>query len=144
MKTILTGATVIDGAGGAAVKGATVVIDGQRIEEVLTGTPVSPAAGDAVVYHLDDKFTIIPGLIDCHDHPGHPGLGAAAQQVTTVPHAVAMVAKALRDTVEAGVTTLRDAGGLGYGFKVAVENGTTEQTDASKPMRELIHKKILL
>jgi imidazolonepropionase-like amidohydrolase len=123
MKTILTGATVIDGSGGPAVKGATVVIDGQRIEEVRAGDEARALDSGASVYQLDAGYTIIPGLIDCHDHPGHPGLGPASQRVSTVPHAVAIVAKALRDTVEAGVTTVRDAGGLGYGFKVAVEEG---------------------
>jgi imidazolonepropionase-like amidohydrolase len=123
MKTILTGANVVDGSGGSAMKGATVVIDGERIEEVKTGDDVYPAEGGASVYQLDAGYTIIPGLIDCHDHIGHPGLGTTAHRVSTVPHAVAVVAKALRETVEAGVTTVRDAGGLGYGFKVAVEEG---------------------
>jgi imidazolonepropionase-like amidohydrolase len=121
MKTVLTGATVIDGSGGPAVKGASVVIDGQRIEEVRAAGEVGPAESGASTYELDAGYTIIPGLIDCHDHPGHPGIGLAASRASTVPHAVALVSKALRDTVEAGVTTVRDAGGLGYGFKVAVE-----------------------
>jgi imidazolonepropionase-like amidohydrolase len=123
MKTILTGATVIDGSGGAAAKDASVVIDGERIEEIKVGGDVHPAEGGSSFYQLDDRYTIIPGLIDCHDHIGHPGLGLTAHRVSTVPHAVAIVAKALRETVEAGVTTVRDAGGLGYGFKAAVEEG---------------------
>jgi imidazolonepropionase-like amidohydrolase len=123
MKTILTGATVIDGSGGPAVKGATVVIDGERIEEVRANGHPQRAENGCCFYQLDDRYTVIPGLIDCHDHIGHPGLGLAAHRVSTVPHAVAIVAKALRDTVEAGVTTVRDAGGLGYGFKTAVEEG---------------------
>jgi imidazolonepropionase-like amidohydrolase len=123
MKTVLTGATVIDGSGRSALKDATVVIDGARIDEVKVGGDVHPAEAGVSVYQLDARYAIIPGLIDCHDHIGHPGLGMTAQRVSTVPHAVAIVAKALRDTVEAGVTTVRDAGGLGYGFKVAVEEG---------------------
>jgi imidazolonepropionase-like amidohydrolase len=123
MKTILTGATVIDGTGGPARPDATIVIDGERIEELTAGGGTHSAGSGLSVYHLDDGYTIIPGLVDCHDHIGHPGLGATAQRVSTVPHAVAIVAKALRDTIEAGVTTVRDAGGLGYGFQVAVEDG---------------------
>jgi imidazolonepropionase-like amidohydrolase len=123
MKTVLTGATVIDGSGRPALKDATVVIDGERIEGVKAGDDVCPAEAGVSVYQLDAGYTIIPGLIDCHDHIGHPGLGTTAHQVSTVPHAVAIVAKALRETVEAGVTTVRDAGGLGYRFKVAVEEG---------------------
>ena len=101
MKTVLTGATVIDGSGGPAVKGASVVIDGQRIEEVRAGGEVRPGESGASTYQLDAGYTIIPGLIDCHDHPGHPGIGLPASRASTVPHAVALVAKALRDTVEA-------------------------------------------
>jgi imidazolonepropionase-like amidohydrolase len=71
MKTILTGANVADGSGGSAMKGATVVIDGERIEEVKTGDDVYPAEAGASVYQLDAGYTIIPGLIDCHDHIGH-------------------------------------------------------------------------
>jgi imidazolonepropionase-like amidohydrolase len=124
MKTILTGATVIDGTGGPARPGATIVIDGERIEAVAPGgAGIEPGEGGPAVYRLDDEYTIIPGLVDCHDHIGHPGLGPAAQRVSAVPYAVAIVAKALRDTIEAGVTTVRDAGGLGYGFKLAVEEG---------------------
>lgn len=123
MKTILTGATVIDGSGGPAVKDASVVIDGERIEEIKAGGGVHPAEGGSSFYQLDDRHTIIPGLIDCHDHIGHPGLGLTAHRVSAVPHAVAIVARALRETIEAGVTTVRDAGGLGYGFKAAVEEG---------------------
>jgi imidazolonepropionase-like amidohydrolase len=36
---------------------------------------------------------------------------------------VAIVARAMRETLETGVTTVRDAGGLGYGFKVAADEG---------------------
>lgn len=121
MRTILTGATVIDGSGTPGVKGATLVIDGQRIADVRQGSEAVAAGDGNSVYRLNASYTIVPGLIDCHDHIGHPGLSASASRIATVPHAVAVVAKALRETVEAGVTTVRDAGGLGYGFKAAVE-----------------------
>jgi imidazolonepropionase-like amidohydrolase len=133
MKTILTGATVIDGSGGPARRDAAVVIDGDRVAEIRAAGDPAPADsraadseaadGGHTVYRLDAGYTIIPGLVDCHDHIGHPGLDPAANRVQAVPHAVAIVARALRDTVEAGVTTVRDAGGLGYGFKVAVDEG---------------------
>ena len=123
MRTVLSGATVIDGAGGPAVKNASVVIDGEHIWRWgRPGLTHPPEAGSSL-YQLDGRYTIIPGLIDCHDHVGHPGLGPAAHRVSAVPHAVAIVARALRETVEAGVTTVRDSGGLGYGFKAAVDEG---------------------
>jgi imidazolonepropionase-like amidohydrolase len=123
MRTILTGATVIDGSGGPARPDATVVVDGDRVATVTAAGAPPPAGSDATTYRLDSGYTIIPGLVDCHDHIGHPGLEMTPQRVSTVPHAVAVVARALRETVEAGFTTVRDAGGLGYGFQVAVEEG---------------------
>ena len=69
---VLTGAALIDGMGGPVVPDAAVVIDGERI------TRVGPR--DAVLYPASAEvidisgMTLLPGLIDCHDHLASPGL----------------------------------------------------------------------
>ena len=62
--TALTGARVIDGAGGAALENATLLVANGRIQEV--GTAVKVPAG-ATRVDLRGK-TIIPGLINSHGH----------------------------------------------------------------------------
>src|SRR5262252_5414964 len=63
---VLKGGTLIDGTGAGPVAGAAVVVNGQRIEAVTTraggGWP-----SDAEIIDVSG-MTILPGLIDCHDH----------------------------------------------------------------------------
>ncbi len=85
MRTILTGATVVDGSGQAFP--GTVVIDGATIAEVRPGRG-DAGAGDGKVLKLDG-LVVAPGLIDMHSHDDvaatDPGLFPAkiAQGVTT-------------------------------------------------------------
>ena len=66
MIRVLTGAMLIDGTGAAPVPDAAVVVDGDRV-------PAAGARGalswpnDAEVIDVRGR-TIIPGLIDSHDH----------------------------------------------------------------------------
>jgi len=77
MTRVLTGATLIDGTGAAPVSDAAVVIDGDRI--VAAG----PRAGmtwppDASVVDVSGR-TVIPGLIDAHDHMASHGYALATR-----------------------------------------------------------------
>src|SRR5262245_660154 len=76
--TVLRGARVIDGRGGAPIDNATVVIHDGRIAAV--GPSASTAVPDgAEVVDYGGK-TIIPGLISAHSHVGIVvGLKAAAE-----------------------------------------------------------------
>ncbi len=67
MRTILTGATVVDGLGKAFP--GTVVLDGATIAEVRPGRWESAGNGDGSghVLHLD-RLVVAPGLIDMHSH----------------------------------------------------------------------------
>lgn len=106
---MLTGATLIDGTGAEPVKERAVVIERGRISAVIAdGRP--PA--DATVLNLDG-LTLLPGLINCHVHLC---LGGEADPVKTLGEdsAVTTAIKAVlraRQTVTAGVTTVRDLGG---------------------------------
>ena len=123
MTRVLTGATLIDGTGAAPVSDAAVVIDGDRI--VAAG----PRAGmtwppDASVVDVSGR-TVIPGLIDAHDHMASHGYALATRWGLDEPASTAHLrtARVLAETLAMGYTAVRDAGGLDAGFKVAIEQG---------------------
>jgi imidazolonepropionase-like amidohydrolase len=66
--TVLTHATVIDGAGAAPQKDVTIVMENGRIRDVGPSSKVPVPAG-ATVVDLTGKF-ITPGIINAHGHVG--------------------------------------------------------------------------
>ena len=123
MALVLTGATLIDGTGAAPVPDAAVVVDGDRI------TAAGPRRGlswpaDAQVVDVAGR-TVLPGLIDAHDHLASHGYGLATRFGLDEPASTAHLrtARVLAETLAMGYTTVRDAGGLDSGFKLAIEQG---------------------
>src|SRR5207245_2846143 len=105
------------------VSDAAVVIDGERIIAAgpRTGLTWPP---DADVVDVSGR-TVIPGLIDAHDHMASHGYALATRWGLDEPASTAHLrtARVLADTLAMGYTTVRDAGGLDAGFKVAIEHG---------------------
>jgi imidazolonepropionase-like amidohydrolase len=66
--TVLTHATVIDGAGAAPQKDVTIVMENGRIRDMGPSSKVPVPAGAAVV-DLTGKF-VVPGIINAHGHVG--------------------------------------------------------------------------
>jgi imidazolonepropionase-like amidohydrolase len=107
---LLTGCTVIDGTGAAALTGASILIDGARIVQVGLSTRVS-GPPDAKVVRLDGK-TVIPGIIDVHVHMC--GLSVRRGDEALAASETACTVGALENARKAllnGVTTMRDVGG---------------------------------
>ena len=123
MIRVLTGATLIDGTGAASVPDAAVVIDGDRITAAGARGALS-WPNDAEVIDVRGR-TIIPGLIDAHDHMAAHGYGLATRFGLDEPASTAHLrtARVLEDTLAMGYTTVRDGGGLDAGFKMAIEGG---------------------
>ncbi len=123
MTRVLTGATLIDGTGAAPVPDAAVVIDGDRITAAGPRAALSWPA-DAEVIDARGR-TLIPGLIDAHDRLASHGYGLATRLGLEEPASTAHLrtARVLAETLAMGYTTVRDAGGLDAGFKLAVEQG---------------------
>jgi imidazolonepropionase-like amidohydrolase len=123
MTLVLTGATLIDGTGAAPMPDAAVVIDGERI---IAAGPRRGLAwpADAQVMDVAGR-TLLPGLIDAHDHLASHGYGLATRFGLDEPASTAHMrtARVLSETLAMGYTTVRDAGGLDSGFKLAVEQG---------------------
>jgi len=123
MIRVLTGATLIDGTGAAPVPDAAVMIDGDRITAAGPRLAVS-APANAEILDVRGR-TIIPGLIDAHDHLASHGYALATRWGLDEPASTAHLrtARVLAETLAMGYTTVRDGGGLDAGFKLAVEHG---------------------
>jgi imidazolonepropionase-like amidohydrolase len=123
MIRVLTGATLIDGTGAAPVADAVIVIDGERIAAAGPRQGLS-WPGDAEIVDVRGK-TVIPGLIDAHDHMASRGYALATRFGLDEPASTAHLrtARALAEALGMGYTTIRDGGGLDAGFKLAIEQG---------------------
>lgn len=118
-----TNARIIDGTGSSVVDGALDVTDG-RIGYV------GPAAGapriEAKVVDLGGR-TVLPGFIDCHVHLGMTLADGPFHRVQHDPALVVLeTAARIRATLDAGVTSARDLGGLTHGFREAITRGLIE------------------
>src|SRR3954462_5297709 len=122
---VLKAARIFDSAAGKYVTGQAIVIEGDRIKQLIPATEAANQTG-AEVIDLGSA-TLLPGLIDCHTH-----LGARADRYdeiydfkdTPFQSAFAAVVHA-RKTLEAGFTTVRDVGSLPF-LAVDLRNSITE------------------
>jgi len=115
-------ATIIDGTGTDPVQHGSVVVEGDRIKEVLTGDP-GPLPSDAVVIDCRGR-TLLPGLIDAHVHLGAVDANIMDQQRRYFPSMLVIrTLKVMKETLDQGFTTVRDAGGVDPGFREAVALG---------------------
>jgi len=123
---VLKNARLIDGTGAGPVKDATIVVEGNRIAAVATGNQ-SDFPADAQIIDCAG-MTVLPGLIDCHDHMANHKYDLAHRWGIDEPQSTRTLrtAAVLRQTLAAGYTTIRDAGGLDAGFKRAIEEGLIE------------------
>ncbi len=120
----LAGGTLIDGTGGPPVNDASVLVNDQgRIEAVgPRGAVALPP--DCRVIDITG-LTLLPGLIDCHDHLTSFGYDLTGRWGLAEPRSfrVLRVAKVMEETLLSGYTAIRDCGWLDVGYKQAVEQG---------------------
>jgi imidazolonepropionase-like amidohydrolase len=120
---VLKNGRLIDGTGAAPVNGATIVIRDDRIAAVTTRNE-SDYPADAQIIDVAGR-TILPGLIDCHDHMANHRYDLAHRWRIDEPQSTRHLrtAAVLKNTLAAGYTTIRDAAGCDVGFKRAIEEG---------------------
>ncbi|MGE3537154.1 MAG: amidohydrolase family protein [Candidatus Tectimicrobiota bacterium] len=118
---LLVGATLIDGTGAAPLPDAAVLIDAGRIAAVGPRQTI-PRPAQAEVLDVSG-LTILPGLIDAHDHLAAHGYALTQRWGLHEPRSTAHLrtATVLEHTLASGYTTVRDAAGLDIGFKLAIE-----------------------
>jgi len=120
MMLAITNGVIIDGRGGDPLMG-TILIEGERITALGRQDQVTVPRDATVVDAMGGS--ILPGLIDSHVHflLEYPDImrGLITQPSLRLLQAIPR----MRATMEAGITTVRDAGGSPAGLKVAVERG---------------------
>ena len=118
----LTNARIIDCTGADPIENGAVVIEGERIKEVLAGAPKALPAGAGTI---DCKGrTLLPGLIDAHVHVGCVEPTFTDQQRTNFTSTLVIkTIKIIKESLDQGFTTLRDAGGADPGFGRPLKRG---------------------
>jgi imidazolonepropionase-like amidohydrolase len=105
---------------GEPVADATVLIDGERISYAGPAAGAPPAPG-APRRRAD---TVMPGLWDCHTHfMGSRDFDLARLVQEPVALRAARCARDLANAIQAGITSVREVGGLGVDLARAVREG---------------------
>jgi imidazolonepropionase-like amidohydrolase len=114
-RVLFAGGRLFDGTGAPPAPADVVVEDG-RFAVVGSGLD-----GDELVDCTG--ATLLPGLIDCHVHVIISGVDPVRIAQTPFSYPFYQAVGNLRATLDAGVTTVRDAGGADLGLKQAVADG---------------------
>ncbi|WP_455387844.1 amidohydrolase family protein [Petrachloros mirabilis] len=118
-KTLITNARVFDGEHAKLAEGMSVLIEGNKIAKIAKSIP---APAGATVIDAKGKV-LMPGLIDAHWHTMlsfWPVSKVFAADIGTLTLAAA---KAHKETLMRGFTTVRDAGGAALPIARAVDSG---------------------
>jgi len=119
---ILKNAMIIDGTGNVPLPNGSVVVEGERIKEILPGLP-GRIPSDATVIDCRHQ-ALLPGLIDAHIHVGAVEANIMEQQRRNYTSMLVIRSlKVIKETLDQGFTTARDAGGADPGFREAVRQG---------------------
>jgi len=114
-RTVFQGGSVFDGTG-SDPQPADVTVEDGRIVDVGPGLDADEA--------VDARGrTILPGLFDCHVHVALETIDVWRVVNQPFSYRFFLAAKHLRATLEAGITSIRDAGGADLGMKEAIANG---------------------
>lgn len=108
-RTLVRAGRLIDVDRGEVLEDRTVVVEGDRIVDLVAAGPAESGAR-----WLDlSTFTVLPGLIDCHAHmigELESGQGYAALVTRTAAQEAMTGVRHARETLLAGFTTVRDVG----------------------------------
>lgn len=118
---------LIDGKSEAAVAGAVILIEGERITAIGAGVQI-PAGAEIIDL---SNATVLPGLIDSHTHllqnydgalgGDDPNMILTVTQLGNTRRALLGAAMG-REDLEAGITTVRDLGNSGHNGDVALRD----------------------
>jgi imidazolonepropionase-like amidohydrolase len=123
--TLIRNGTLIDGTGRTPIQDGAVLLKDDRIEAVGPLDAIPPIDGPVSEFDADGG-TILPGLIDTHVHLTMQNEGLLKHAATPFSLNFYLAIGYLRRTLDAGITSVRDAGGADLGLKRALEMGLIE------------------
>ncbi|MBP8531838.1 amidohydrolase family protein [Streptomyces sp. MK37H] len=135
-------ATLIDGTGAAPIADAVVIVDEGTITYAGPAATAPPASGDTFTGRVIDAGgrTVLPGFFDCHTHLAYAHASPPGRRGELDPVLVTFdTATRMRQTLDAGITTARDLGGLATGYRTAVETGRIEGPRLHTAVRIISH-----
>ena len=121
-RQVVVNARLFDSASGTLRPHTTIVIEGERISAV-TQEPLQVDGAERIDVA---GRVVLPGLIDAHVHvvaASHDLVGLALQPASLVG---AQASHILREMLQRGFTTVRDAAGADFGLQEAVARGLNE------------------
>jgi len=121
--TLLRNGTLIDGNGGTPLPNAGLLIEDDKLRAVGPSANLAAPAGAAVTEIDAQGGYILPGFIDTHVHLMLQGVNLINDMMAPFSLRFYNSVHYMRNTIEAGVTSVRDAGGADAGTKQAVESG---------------------
>ncbi|HYM49292.1 MAG TPA: amidohydrolase family protein [Candidatus Limnocylindrales bacterium] len=121
MTLVFEHATLIDGLGRDPQPRMRVTVEGHRIQRIARDDS-GPLPRDAQVIDCQGR-TLMPGLLDAHVHLAIVELDELAAAALPPAVLAARITREIAATLDAGFTTVRDAGGLDFGFKEAIRLG---------------------
>lgn len=116
---LLTNLRLFDGSGKSVRNGLQVLVQGQRIVDVL---PASATVEGAHLLDCQGKL-VMPGLIDVHWHTMLAGISQMAAMSSDLGYLYLVAAQEAQRTLLRGFTAVRDAGGPSFALKRAIDEG---------------------
>ena len=116
---LLRNMRLFDGSGQAPRAGVQVLIQGQRIAELL---PAAAVVENAQVIDCQGKL-VLPGLIDTHWHTMLAGISQLSAVSADLGYLYLVAAQEAQRTLLRGFTSVRDAGGPAFALKRAIDEG---------------------
>ena len=121
---VFVGARLLDGRSSEAVAdGVLITDDGGRIVAAASAASVAAVAPKDAERIDVTGLTVLPGIVDCHVHLSLRLEPVAEQTQRSATDLVVRALQTGRDFLEAGVTTIRDAGYTPSGIKRAFASG---------------------
>jgi imidazolonepropionase-like amidohydrolase len=123
----IVGGAVFDAVRGEVIRHGVVCIEDERITAVGPASAISTSGRDALVIDASGHF-VMPGMMDCHVHllsSGAPDYAIRGLK-ELLPYTAIRGAANAKTLLEAGFTTVRDVGALGYGniaLRQAIDDG---------------------
>ena len=119
---LIRNGTLIDGTGNAPLPDAAVLVKNNIIQDVGHINSIRLPDAETVEIDAGGGF-ILPGMIDTHVHVMLEGVNVVRDMITPFSMRFYNSVKYLKNTIDAGITSVRDAGGADAGVKQTVESG---------------------